>query len=178
MFETSPHHRILRIPSNVTVALMISLLVLLDGSWLNPIVALAGRPIAPDFNISSLDGTYYSNFKLEGERALLMFWAPWCGFCRKDLPKLAKFYQRDIPDDLQMLTIGTLSSLDEVEQYVTNHPGSFPFPAAYDEGRVLAGDFGIRSLPTYVLLDGNGTILLVHRGSGILKNKKFQQLFP
>ncbi len=178
MIETSPHHRLLRTPSNMTVALMISLLVLLDGLWLHPSVALASPPIAPDFNISSLDGTYYSNFKLEGERALLMFWGPWCEYCRKDLPKLAKFYKRDMSDDLQILTIGTSSSLKAVEQYVTNHPRAFPFPAAYDEENVLAEDFGIRSFPTYVLLDGKGTILLVHRGSGILKNKKFQQLFP
>jgi len=178
MCRASFHHNLLRYPGARPFALCICFFVLIGGLLFNPSLVQAAREEAPDFRVSSLKGEHFSNFKLEGERALLMFWAPWCGVCQQELPKLAQFYKHDMPDDLQILTIGTSASLGEVEQYVTRHPRTFTFPTAYDAGKVIAGDFSIRAFPTYVLLDRDGTILLVHRGSGILKDQKFQQLFP
>ncbi len=176
MCQASLHHNVLRVLGATTFVLFISLFVLVDGSLLNLSVAHAGRDVAPDFSVSSLKGVYFTNFKLEGDQALLMFWAPWCGVCQRELPKLAHYYQNDMPDDLQLLAIGTSSSRREVEQYVHGHSGTFVFPTAYDANKVIAKAFGIRAFPTYVLLDHDGTILLVHRGSGLLTKQKFHQL--
>lgn len=153
----------------------IFLFLLIDGSFMNPSSALAGRQTAPDFNVSSLDGEHFSNFKLEGERALLMFWAPWCGVCRRELPKLSKYYTQDMPNDLQILTIASSASRGEVEQYVNEHPRTFVFPTAYDANKSIGKDFNIRAFPTYVLLDEDGSIIHIHRGSGILHDRKFQE---
>ena len=176
MWQTSHHHNVLRVLGATTFVLFISLFMLLEGSFLNLSAAQSGRDVAPDFAVSSLKGVYFTNFKLEGDQALFMFWAPWCGVCRRELPKLAHYYQNDMPDDLQVLAIGTSSSRREVEQYVDGHSGTFVFPTAYDANKVMARDFGIRAFPTYVLLDRDGTILLVHRGSGLLTKQKFHQL--
>ena len=176
MCRASLHHNRLRVLSVATFTLLISLLVLLEGSLLSPTAAQVGRQVAPDFDVSSLNGEHFSNFKLEGERALLMFWAPWCGVCRAELPKLARFYKHDMPDDLQVLAIGTSASRREVEQYVNEHSRTFVFPTAYDANKSIAGDFNIRAFPTYILMDRDGTILLVHRGSGILNDQKFHKL--
>lgn len=176
MWQTTHHHNVLRVLGATTFVLFISLFMLLEGSFLNLSAAQSGRDVAPDFAVSSLKGVYFTNFKLEGDQSLLMFWAPWCGVCRRELPKLAHYYQNDMPDDLQVLAIGTSSSRREVERYVDGHSGTFVFPTAYDANKVIARDFGIRAFPTYVLLDRDGTILLVHRGSGLLTKQKFHQL--
>jgi len=176
MSRTSLHHHLLRISGARTIALIIGLIVLIEGLWFNPSLVQANREVAPDFHVSSLDGTHFSNFKLEGEQALIMFWAPWCSVCQKELPKLTQYFQDDLPNDLQVLTIGTSASRQEVVRYVNEHPKTFVFPTAYDANKTIAKDFHIRLFPTYVLLDGDGTILLVHRGSGILNNRKFHQL--
>ncbi len=154
----------------------IFLFMLMNGSLVNPYAAQAGRHAAPDFNVSSLDGEHFSNFKLEGEQALLMFWAPWCGVCQRELPKISKFYTHDMPNDLQVLTIASSASRREVEHYVNEHTQTFVFPTAYDADKSIAKDFNIRAFPTYVLLDENGAILHIHRGSGILNDRKFQEL--
>ncbi len=159
----------------ILVALLLSLW-LFNGLLLNPSLAQFACEVAPDFDVVSLDGGSYSNFHFEGEKALLMFWAPWCGVCRSEIPKLAQFYEEDSPSDLQVLSIGTSASLADVEGYVNRNQGTFVFPTAYDEHKVMAGDFGIRAFPTYILLGQDGTILMVHRGSGILNDQEFHSL--
>ncbi len=154
----------------------IFLFMLIDSSYVNPSSAQADHQAAPEFNVSSLDGEHFSNYKLEGEQALLMFWAPWCGVCQRELPKIARFYQHDLPDDLQVLTIGSSASRREVKQYVDEHPRTFVFPTAHDANKSIARGFNILAFPTYILLDGDGTILLVRRGGGILNDQRFHQL--
>lgn len=143
---------------------------------MNPSLPQPDSQVAPGFNASSLDGEHFSNDKLEGEQALLMFWAPWCGVCQGELPKISRFYTHDFPDDLQVLTIGSSASRSEVKQYVDEHPRTFVSPTAHDANKSIAKDFNIRAFPTYILLGGNGTILLVRRGDGILNDQRFHQL--
>ena len=54
-------------------------------------------PAAPAFDIVTLPGDSYSRDSLKGQPALLIFWAPWCQVCQRELPELAKFYQNDKP---------------------------------------------------------------------------------
>jgi thiol-disulfide isomerase/thioredoxin len=176
MCRTFHHHNVLHVLGVTIFVAFIFLFVLLEGSLLNLSASNSDRDAAPDFAVSSLKGVHFTNLKLEGNQALLMFWAPWCGVCQRELPKLAHYYQNDMPDDLQLLAIGTSSSRRDVEQYVNGHSETFIFPTAYDAKKVIASDFGIRAFPTYVLLDQDGTILLVHRGGGLLTKQKFHQL--
>lgn len=76
-----------------------------------------------------------------------MFWAPWCKVCRREL----------------------------VEIFVKEQAGSFALPTAYDEDRWVSQSFKINATPTSVLLDEQGRIALVHRGSGILQNAQFRE---
>ena len=176
MSQTFLYFSLSRILGKLRFPLFICLIFLFGESLLNPTAAEFGREVAPDFEVSTLEGQYVSRFNLEGEQTLIMFWAPWCGVCRGELPKLAQYYHDDMPYNLQVLTIGTSASHREVKQYVREHPGTFIFPTAYDSNKTIAGDFGIRAFPTYVLLDRDGSILLVHRGSGILNDQEFHQL--
>jgi len=176
MCRTTLHLKLSGVLGKMLFPLFLCLFLLLEGSLVNPSTAGYEGEVAPDFEVSSLEGDYFSSFNLEGEPALIMFWAPWCGVCRGELPKLAQFYHGDMPDELQVLAIGTSAPSSDVEQYVEENPGTFIFPTAYDANRTIAGDFGIRALPTYVLLDREGTVLLVHRGSGLMNNRQFHQL--
>ena len=131
---------------------------------------------APEFHVYSMDGRFFSTESLEGEQTLLMFWAPWCGVCQRELPKLAQYYRETGSAEVQILTIGTAAPSDQVTAYVESHSGTFVFPTVYDEGRLLQDTFGVRAFPTYVLLDENGTIQMIHRGGNVLRSRRFQSL--
>ena len=103
-----------------------------------------------------------------------MFWAPWCGVCRRELPRLAHYYRDNGSAEVQVLAIGTAAASDQVRAYVEGHPGTFPFPSVYDEGDLLQEAFGVRAYPTYVLFDEEGVIQLIHRGGGVLQSKRYR----
>ncbi|GJL68693.1 MAG: hypothetical protein NPIRA06_13280 [Nitrospirales bacterium] len=130
---------------------------------------------APDFQLQAFDGHTYSKASLKGRPTLIVFWAPWCRYCQMELPILAKFYQGNKPDQLQVLTIAFSDSLAHVEEYVTSNPDTFVYPTAYDRDNVVAQTFGVNATPTFVVMDAQGEMILAHRGAGINRNPQYQE---
>ena len=128
----------------------------------------------PAFRLTTFGGEVYSVESLKGKPALLMFWAPWCQVCQRELPLLAQFYLKQKPATLRVLAIGFADTRQHVEDFVKTRPSTFPFPTAYDAGDRVAGDFGVFATPTFVVLNAQGQIHLVHRGGGINQNPQYQ----
>jgi thiol-disulfide isomerase/thioredoxin len=132
---------------------------------------------APEFQLQAFDGHTYSKASLKGRPTLIVFWAPWCRYCQMELPILAKFYQGNKPDQLQVLTVAFSDSLVHVEEYVTSNPDTFVYPTAYDRDNVVAQAFGVSATPTFVVMDAQGEMTLVHRGAGINRNPQYREFF-
>jgi thiol-disulfide isomerase/thioredoxin len=129
----------------------------------------------PSFELVTFDGEAYSDKSLRGQPNLLVFWAPWCNVCQRELPLLEQFYRQSKPAQLRMLSIGFADTRTNVEAFVKARPGVFVFPTAYDEDRWVANAFKINATPTYVFIDARGNIVLVHRGGGVLLNTQFRE---
>ncbi|MDR4495682.1 MAG: TlpA family protein disulfide reductase [Nitrospirales bacterium] len=129
---------------------------------------------APEFQLRGLDGHTYSKASLQGRPTLLVFWAPWCRYCQMELPILAKFYQGNKPDQLQVFTIAFSDTQAHVEEYVTSNPDTFVFPTAYDQDNVVAQAFGVNATPTFVVMDARGELILAHRGAGLNQNAQYR----
>ena len=50
--------------------------------------AAAEGPTAPDFALASTAGTNYRLSEYRGEVVALVFWASWCGDCRRELERV------------------------------------------------------------------------------------------
>ena len=135
---------------------------------------VAGSP-APAFDLVTLTGEAYSKDSLKGQPTLLMFWAPWCPVCRKELPVLGQFYKTEKPAKLRVISIGFADERGNVEAYVKANPDTFVFPTAYDVDNDVSQAFKINATPTFVLLDQTGTVMVVHRGGGLNQNPQYQQ---
>ncbi len=136
--------------------------------------AVAGAP-APAFEVVTFAGEAYSRDSLKGQPTLLVFWASWCPVCQKELPVLGRFYTKDKPGQLRVLSIGFSDLRGNIERYVKAHPESFVFPTAFDIDNDVAQAFKVTATPTLVLLDAQGNIVLVHRGAGVLQNPQFRE---
>jgi thiol-disulfide isomerase/thioredoxin len=137
--------------------------------------AAASSVPAPEFQLKTFNGDTYSKTSLQGRPTLLVFWAPWCRYCQMELPILAKFYQGNKPDQLQVLTIAFSDTRAHVEEYVTSNSDTFVFPTAYDQENEVAQAFGVNATPTFVVMDARGDMILAHRGAGINQNPQYQE---
>jgi thiol-disulfide isomerase/thioredoxin len=137
--------------------------------------AAAGVVNAPEFRVVTLAGEPYTRATLEGHPTLLVFWAPWCKVCQRELPILGQFYRQEKPERLRVLSIGFADSRATVEQFVKGRPGTFVFPTAYDEENRMAQSYRINATPTFILVSEHGQIVLIHRGGGLLQNVQFRE---
>lgn len=130
---------------------------------------------SPDFTLTTLDGTTITKASLQGKPAVLMFWASWCGTCQKELPNIKALYEQHKAKGLQAVAIGFQDDEANIRGYVQAHRTTFVFPTAYDVKNRVSTLFRARGTPTFVVLDAQGGIVLVHTGGGVLQNPAFQQ---
>ena len=150
-------------------------IVLLLGFSTGPEHAGATEVPAPEFSIATLAGDTYTSAMLKGQPTLLAFWAPWCKVCQKELPLLAEFAQHEKPAQLRIVSIGFADSRGNVEEFVKARHAAFVFPTAFDDGNQMARSYRINATPTFVLVNDQGSVVLVHRGGGLLQNVQFRE---
>ena len=67
--------------------------------------------VAPDFQLTLVDGTKVSLADLRGKVVVLNFWATWCVPCRQELPTLDAYYQKQQKAGLRVYAVTTEDSL-------------------------------------------------------------------
>jgi len=130
---------------------------------------------APAFDVVTLTGERYTQATMEGHPTLLVFWAPWCKVCQRELPVLGAYAGREKPGQLHILSIGFADTRERVESFVKARETAFVFPTVYDEDNQMARAYRIKATPTFVLVDAQGRIVLIHRGASLLDNVQFRE---
>jgi thiol-disulfide isomerase/thioredoxin len=156
-------------------SLMLIAILVLHGFSFGHEDAGAAEVAAPEFSVGTLTGDTYTSAMLKGQPTLLAFWTPWCKVCQRELPVLAEFAQHDKPSTLRILSIGFADSRGNVVEFVKARRDTFVFPTAYDDGNQIARSYRINATPTFVLVNDQGDVVLVHRGGGLLQNVQFRE---
>lgn len=110
----------------------------------------AGQP-APAMMWSNLSGETVSLQEFQGERTLVLFWNPGCGFCRRMLDGL-KAWEADPPVGAPRLVVISTGSMED------NRAMGLRAPVLLDQGFVAGRAFGVLGTPSGVLLDNEGMI--------------------
>lgn len=122
----------------------------------------AREPIAPEYELTTLDGAEYSHESLRGKVVLFDFWATWCAPCLAALPDLKRLEARMEGKPFVMLSVSVDRKREVLETFLEKE--GMDWPNAWDGGHEIAALFGVDSYPTYVLVDPDGRIL--YRDSG------------
>ncbi len=117
---------------------------------------LGDRALA--FETKSLEGEPYTLNPVSGKVHLLYFWADWCPRCEDDFHLLEKLYQQwsKQAEAPRFIAIDVGQSEEHVRNFVKRMKTSFPIYMDHD-GEV-ARSYGVKGLPTYFLIDKQGTI--------------------
>jgi peroxiredoxin len=132
---------------------------------------------APDFTALDPDGKSVSLSGHKGKYVLLDFWAAWCGPCRRENPNVVSAYQKYHDKGFDVFGV----SLDKNkkdwvkaikdDQLTWTHVSDLKF---WDSAPAKL--YGVRAIPSNVLIDPNGVIIGKNlRGEEL--QKKLEQLF-
>ena len=119
--------------------------------------------LAPDFELTALDGSTIKLSSLKGKVVLLDFWATWCPPCRKMIPELKKVYSKYKNKGVEIIGI----SMDEgnistIKSFVDNTGINYPIVRG---DHALSKAYGyINAIPTSFIIDKAGVIRNKHTG--------------
>jgi len=111
------------------------------------------------FTAKTVDGKPFEGSTLAGKDAVLWFWAPWCGECRREAPHVAAV-QGATKDKAVFIGVAGLGPTADMRAFVKDYKvGAFGHVADLD-GTVWKR-FGVVQQPAYAFVDDSGKVEVV-----------------
>jgi peroxiredoxin len=117
---------------------------------------------APEFSLTSLEGSRVSSNDLRGKVVLINFWATWCIPCRAEMPDLQATYLTHQADDFIVLAINNAEDPETVRKFVEEF--HLTLPILLDPDGAAAKSFRVQALPTSFFIDREGIIRATNVG--------------
>ena len=115
-----------------------------------------------DFVLSDPSGKKIHLASFRGKYVLIDFWASWCGPCRKSFPHMRNMYKKYASPKFEMYSISIDKSKSAWLQAVKEENN--PWPQALDDMDISVSGFAVSGVPTTILLDPDGKIVLMELG--------------
>jgi peroxiredoxin len=120
---------------------------------------LVVKPVA--IKGTSLQGETIDTAQFRGKSVLVVFWASWGGqSVKRELPDLVKLYEKFHAKGLEVVGVSLDNEKADLEAFLKEQPMSWP--QIFEPGGIdsrLATEYGIISLPTMFLVDGQGKVV-------------------
>jgi peroxiredoxin len=130
-----------------------------------------GKP-APGFTQNDANGKPVSLSSLKGKYVLIDFWASWCGPCRAENPQVVKAYRAY--KDKGFTILGVSLDTDKTDWLGAVRHDHLSWQQVSDlKGwkNAVAVQYGIRAIPSNVLVDKKGIIIARNLRGASLENK-------
>lgn len=122
--------------------------------------AAADAPVAPDFALHSMTGANYRLSEHRGEVVALVFWASWCGDCRRELERFERL-QRTYKN-VGFVVLGISLDDEPARASAIATAAGIGFPVLADAGKDVAKTYRVDDLPLIVLIDRSGVVRARH----------------
>jgi thiol-disulfide isomerase/thioredoxin len=116
--------------------------------------------LAPDAAVLTLAGESTTLAALRGRPVLLNLWATWCLPCLAEMPELAAFHERFGKEGLVVLGLSVDAADLETRVRAMVIDRKVPFTVWRDPNNLLYRALRVQTLPTSLLIDREGRILL------------------
>lgn len=122
---------------------------------------------APSYN-NLVDGTDFSLASIEGEIAIIDFWATWCGPCRMEIPDFIELYDEYKDKGVTIVGISVDRDSSVVENFIKQQKINYPVimrTKDLQEKYETAINQPIRAIPTTIIVNQAGEVAAVHIGA-------------
>ncbi len=115
---------------------------------------------APDFTLSTLSGQKVNMTSYRGHQpALIFFWATWCPHCRTQLKDLYASQDSLKQKGLKVIVVNLQENPGNVRVYLQQN--RMDMEMFFDEDASVADRYEIVGIPTFFLVDRDGTVVAV-----------------
>lgn len=131
-----------------------------DTAWLTE---EQRQPVDLSGSLQTLDGQEIRLGDIrQGKPLFLNVWATWCAPCRAEMPWMATLYEALSEDGLTMVAVSD-EPAEVVREFIKEHP--YPFTILLDPENVLPRRFEIQGIPTTMVIDREGRLVMRHTGA-------------
>jgi thiol-disulfide isomerase/thioredoxin len=107
---------------------------------------------------TTASGAAFDWKKYRGNVVLVDFWATWCGPCRREMPHVRELYDRLHDQGLKVVAVSLDEDAAALTQYLEEN--QIPWETLAGEGtKDLAEKYGVRGIPTMMVVDKEGKIV-------------------
>ncbi len=89
---------------------------------------------------------------------LIVFWATWCGYCRKEIPKINHLRAQYRREELAILAIDLEEPKEKVKAYAEQMGMNYDVLLDYDAQ--VTNLYGVQGVPTFFLVAKDGSALV------------------
>jgi thiol-disulfide isomerase/thioredoxin len=114
----------------------------------------------------------YSQSEVRKNPLVVVFWASWCPYCRRQLPELNALYKTNIG---HLNVVG----VNQDDDFFTpaNDAGALAFPQLYDTRGAFAEQIGAKGLPHIYVVGRGAKVLRIIRGYDPSNIQKIAETF-
>lgn len=120
--------------------------------------------LAPDFELTMIDGTKARLSDFNGRPVWINFWASWCPPCRAENPDIQDLYNaHKDADGLVLLAPAIGEGRDSVAGYMQR--ADLQYPVGTDSDTQIAANYRVLGIPTHIFVDRDGIIREIRVGA-------------
>jgi cytochrome c biogenesis protein CcmG/thiol:disulfide interchange protein DsbE len=146
-------------PLNARKAGLWCIALMLAGSQA---LAVDHGQVAPEITVTDAHGQPLPLASLRGKLVYVDFWASWCGPCRQSFPWMNAMHDKYAANGLAIVGINVDQKRSDADRFLAQMPARFS--VVYDPQGTSPRAYAIKGMPSSVLIDPQGRVLLVHAG--------------
>ena len=114
------------------------------------------RLMAPELELTSVEGTAVSLSGLKGRVVIVNFWATWCPPCRREFASMERLKKIMAGRPLEILAVNEGEEVEVIEGFYSSLDSPPSFPVLLDATGESMALWPVRGLPTTFVIDKNG----------------------
>jgi peroxiredoxin len=112
---------------------------------------------APNFDVTTLDGDFFTRDDLKGKVVMFHFWGAHCDVCQRNRPELNRLAKRMAKEPFVLIAVSYDVDRASLKEFARTH--GLECPLYFDEGARLTRAFGVKSYPSQVIVGHDGRIV-------------------